>query len=237
MTQNDTFRHRFSRLTTLSVEQEHAINLLLAGATDTSIATRLKIGRSTLYRWQRSHSGFIAELNRRRLALRAAGIDAARALVPRALETVRDQIVNGNGQLALAVLDKVGIFGTRATGPGLYSDRGPTDPDAVLDEEVRRRRAEGRLPTPTVPSTAAAATPDGTTDGAATQTAPAPEPPITDEERDLVLDELLADLDAEPDPPPTVPALYPPGSTPVKPSSTNGTNGPVVTTSSLSSSG
>ena len=232
MTQNDTFRHRFSRLTALSPEQEQAINLVLTGATDISIATRLKIGRSTLYRWQRSHAGFIAELNRRRQALRAAGIDAARALVPRALETVRDQIVNGNGQLALALLGKTGMFGTRATGPVLYADIGPTDPAAVLDEEVRRRRADGRLPAPTVPSTAAAA--DGTTnettgDSASHQSAPTPEPPITDEERDLVLSELLADLDAEPDPPPAAPSLYPPASSPAS------TNGPVVSTASLSS--
>src|SRR5688500_12067567 len=183
MTQNDTLRHRLSRLTSLSFEQEQAINLLVAGATDTSIATRLKIGRSTLYRWQRSHIGFATELNRRRLALRASGMDAARSLIPRALETVRDQVVNGNGQLALALLDKAGVFGTRATGPLLYSDIGPTDADSALDEEVRRRRADGRLPAPTVPPTSTAT--DGTTnetngDSASNQSATAPEPPITD---------------------------------------------------------
>ena len=83
MTQNDPIRHRFSRVTTLSFEQENAINLLLTGATDQSIAARLKIGRSTLYRWQRSHAGFMAELNRRRAAVRAIGMDGARALIPR----------------------------------------------------------------------------------------------------------------------------------------------------------
>ena len=232
MTQNDTIRHRLSRLTSLSPEQEQAINLLLTGATDTSIATRLKIGRSTLYRWQRSHVGFYTELNRRRQALRAAGLDAARSLVPRALETVRDQIVNGNGQLALALLDKAGIFGTRATGPLLYSDIGPTDAESALDEEVRRRRADGRLPAPTVPSTTAApetTTNETTGDSASHQSAPAPEAPITDEERDLVLSELLADLAAEPDPPPTAPSLYPPASSP------GSSNGPIVSTASLSS--
>jgi DNA-binding CsgD family transcriptional regulator len=252
MTQNDTFRHRFSRLTSLSPEQEQAITLLLTGATDVSIATRLKIGRSTLYRWQRSHAGFIAELNRRRQALRAAGIDAVRSLIPDAIHAIRSELSMCKGHLALALLDKAGMFGTRASGPLLYADIGPTDAVAVLDEEVRRRRADGRLPAPTAPSTTAAT--DGTTNettgasaSASTQPAPAPEPPITDAERDLVLAELLADLDVPPDPPPTLdpsrPVAVATNGAGVSNGANgthdaggaNGANGPAVSTGSMSS--
>ncbi|MGI8424695.1 MAG: hypothetical protein ACR2NO_11410 [Chloroflexota bacterium] len=215
MTQNDTKRHMFLRVTALSIEQENAINLLLTGASDQSVASRLKLGRSTVHRWRHYHPLFIAELRRRRVAGRESSVDSVRSLVPRALDTVRDQIVNGDGHLSLAFLHKAGIFGTRETGPLLFADVGPTDLHGVVDEEVRRRRASGRLPMPAAAPSAAPtnASANGAASAAGVPAAPAPEPPITDDEREAVLADLLAE--ASSDAPIDLPFDTPASTTPV----------------------
>lgn len=193
MTQNGTKRHTFSRVTTLSIEQENAINLLLTGASDQSVSSRLKVGRSTLHRWRNYHPLFIAELSRRRTAGRESSLDTVRSLVPRAAETLRDQIVNGDGHLALAFLHRAGVFGTREAGPIFHADNGPSDIDSVVDEEVRRRRAAGRLPTP-----AASQPTNGSASGAGGEKpVSVVEPPITDEERDAVFADLLAEASSD----------------------------------------
>jgi hypothetical protein len=247
--QENTKSYRvYVRTGTLSQVQENAMSLVLAGQSDQAIATRLKIGRATVNRWRLHHPTFVAELNRRRTELRARTMDSLRSLAPRAIDTIRDQVVNGDGHLALAYLARSGIFGSATTGPLLYADIGPTDPQAVVDEEVRRRRADGRLPMPALPAAlptpaspsstdATGATPLAAVTSGGTPSA-AVEPPITDEERDAVLADLLAEdtVDAPPDSSPepndashSQPALpAPPG---------NGAAGHVVTTGSMSSFG
>src|SRR5688572_1506029 len=117
----------FVRITALSVEQDSAITLLLTGASDQSVASRLKLSRATINRWRLYHPLFKAELNRRRLFQRESGLDAVRALVPSAAATLRDNIVNGDGKLSLAFLAKAGVFGSDSTGAAVLSDPGPTD--------------------------------------------------------------------------------------------------------------
>ena len=80
----------FVRTDTLSQEQENAIGLVLNGLCDHAIANRLKIGRATINRWRLYHPTIVAELNRRRTALRRGTLDGLRSLAPRAMEAIRD---------------------------------------------------------------------------------------------------------------------------------------------------
>lgn len=244
--QENIKRHRvFVRTDALSQEQENAMGLVLSGHSDQAIATRLKLGRATVNRWRLYHPTFIAELNRRRTELRTRTMDSLRSLAPRAIDTIRDQVVNGDGHLALAYLARTGIFGSAVTGPLLYADIGPTDPQAVIDEEVRRRRADGRLPMPApVPAAPPTVADPSSTNATGAALAPAltagsapvdVEPPITDEERDAVLADLLAEAasdaplnpSAELGDSPHVPAALPAAPT-------NGVGAHVVTSASLS---
>src|SRR6266542_3577104 len=173
--QNDAKRFKnFVHTGSLTQEQENAIPFFLTGMSDQAVADRLKISRVTVNRWRNYHPLFIAELNRRRAALRQGAMDSLRSLVPRATASLRDQLVNGDGKLALSFLNRSGHFGTAATGPLLYSDIGPTDPQAVLDEEVRRRRADGRLPMPAMPVPLASPNAPSTAAGDPTTSAGAP---------------------------------------------------------------
>src|SRR5688572_19956693 len=164
----------FVRISALSVEQESAITLLLTGMSDQSVATRLKRSRATVNRWRLYHPLFKAELNRRRRFQRESGLDAVRALIPSAAQTLRDNIVNGDGKLALAFLARSGVFGTTAGGAAILEDTGPTELTGILDEEVRLRRADGRLPTPAVPAPAPAPT-NGDSGAQGEPSAPTPE--------------------------------------------------------------
>lgn len=196
--QNDAKRFKiFRRITALSIEQENAITLLLTGASDQTVATHLKLGRATVNRWRLYHPLFVSELNRRRAFQRSSGMDGIRSLVPGAVDTLRDRIVNGDGRLALAFLHRSGIFGTRDTGPMIYADTGPTDLQSVIDEEVRRRRAGGHLPMPAVPHASSTVVTNGSVNGAATSDQSALEPPITDEEREAVLADLLDEASSD----------------------------------------
>ena len=208
----------FVRVASLSVEQESAITLLLTGMSDQSVATRLKRSRATINRWRLYHPLFKAELNRRRRFQRESGFDAVRSLIPSAAQTLRDNIVNGDGRLALDFLARFGVLGT-TRGAAILEDTGPTDLTGILDEEIRLRRADGRLPTPAAPAPPASS---ANGEAGAQGPAPAPEPPVTDEERDLVLAELLAAAESES-------LLDLPSDTPAAPS-----NGPVVTSANLS---
>jgi hypothetical protein len=209
MQQNATKRNSFFKRTdALTIEQENAINQLLTGASDQAVAGRLKLNRSTIHRWRHGHPLFIAELNRRRAAARDSSLDLIRYLVPRALETVRDQVVNGDGKLALAFLHQTGIFGSRDTGSVVLADVGPTDWLGVLDMEVRRRRADGRLPMPApalnppvVPTSGSASDATSTARTAGGDPAPIVEPPITDAERELVAAQLLEEAEDLPSDP------------------------------------
>ena len=72
----------------VSVSQQLAIEVLLAGGTDSEAAKAASVARETVCRWRHSDADFIAALNRDRLAafeatrdtLRQASLKAIRAL-------------------------------------------------------------------------------------------------------------------------------------------------------------
>ncbi len=174
----------------LSLIQLNAIDLLLNGADDAAVAAQLDVHRTTVLRWRLHNPYFQAALHRRRAEVWRGALDAARLVLPAALETMRDQlrVAPQRGRLALEVLRTAGVFGTPHSGALATVDVGPTDPNEIIDAEVRRRRA-------LIPTTVATSYGDNDYD----PLGPAPidpNPPITNAERQAVLNDLLAQSEA-----------------------------------------
>ena len=162
----------YKRLHGLTVEQLNAIDRLVLGQTDQTVATEVGVHRVTITRWRLYDPLFQAELNRRRAELWRGSVDGARGLLPTALDTLFDQLTAGEqrGRLALDLLRLAGVFS--ASGGLASALVGPQDPTTILDAEALRRRP------PTDDSS--------------------PPPPITDEERDTVLSDWTAELSPTP---------------------------------------
>ncbi|MDP9359623.1 MAG: hypothetical protein M3R02_30910 [Chloroflexota bacterium] len=127
----------------LSVEQENAIDLLVSGTSDRETAAAVRVSRQTVCGWRNHHPAFIATLNARRLETWGASSDRLRALLPKALDCLEGAIT-GPGpdwKAAAKVVELAGLDRQGAGVPNLgpYSI-GPTDPEAVLDAEAKKRR-------------------------------------------------------------------------------------------------
>lgn len=126
----------------LSVTQRAALAALASGKTIRDAAASAGIARWTLHRWLRDDPDFRAAFN----AWRQELIDSTRARLLRTAEAaaavVHRQITQGDGKLALALLDRLGLAGTDAATPG------PTDPavarDAIAVEHEEQREAVER---------------------------------------------------------------------------------------------
>jgi len=139
MTKADTIRHA------LSVEQENAIDLLVAGTSDRETAEAIGVSRQTVCGWRNHHPVFIAALNASRLETWGASSDRLRALLPKALDCLEGAITGEAPDwkaaakiVELAGLDRRGA-GVANLGP---SSIGPTDPEAVVDAEAKKRRRD-----------------------------------------------------------------------------------------------
>ncbi len=71
-------------------------------------------------------------------------VDRLRGLLPRAVGILADELDGGGDrvQVALAILRLAGLDRTRADAKLDTLLIGPTDPDAIIDAEVLRRRAD-----------------------------------------------------------------------------------------------
>ncbi len=157
----------YKRLHELHVEHQRAIDALLEGCTDAEAADHAGVHRVTVTQWRLYHLLFRAELNRRRAEELGTAAETLRGLLPEALETLADQLRIGDrrDRLALDVLHRAGVFTAVAT-----SALAPTDPDEILDQEVRRRRSVT----------------------ASSSKAAGENAPITEEERQATCEQLLA---------------------------------------------
>lgn len=171
-----------------TLRQLKAIDLLVGGLTDIAVAEQIGVNRNTVTKWRLYDAAFQVALNRRRAELLSGNADSVRAVVPAALEAVREQLAIGprRDRLGLDFLTRTGLIGTRG-GTAFPADPfavGPTSIEEVLDAEVRRERAR-------------AAEHAGL--GGDADPSPAHDAPITPEEREAAYQRLQA-LAAE-DPP------------------------------------
>jgi hypothetical protein len=104
------------RITTLSIEQQNAIDLLITGISDREVAEKVGVVRQTVTKWRSFHPEFIAELGRRREEVWGFSADKIRSLLPRAIEVVEQTIDDPQNpdrlKLAVEILKQSGIIGT-----------------------------------------------------------------------------------------------------------------------------
>jgi len=137
-TKSDITRHE------LTVAQLNAIDLLVTGKTDQVTAEAVGVTRQTVNGWRNANPYFQAELNRRRQELWGVTVDQLRALLPRAVAVLAEELDGGDDRagVALSILRLGGIDRTKAPQKLDTFLVGPTDPDAIIDAEVRRRRPD-----------------------------------------------------------------------------------------------
>ena len=128
----------------LSVAQLNAIDLLVTGETDQATAEAVGVTRQTVNGWRNTNPYFQAELNRRRQDLWGVSVDQLRALLPRAVAVLAEELEGGEqrARVALDLLRLAGLDRTKAPHKLDTFLIGPTDPDAIIDAEVRRRRPD-----------------------------------------------------------------------------------------------
>ena len=128
----------------LSIAQLNAVDLLVTGKTDQETAEAVGVTRQTVNGWRNANPWFLAALNARRQDLWGVSVDQLRALLPRAVEVLGKELELGPGsaRVAIAILQLAGL--DRAKAPERLDTLlvGPTDPDAIIDAEVRRRRPD-----------------------------------------------------------------------------------------------
>ena len=112
----DRIRQITTEITTLSIEQLNAIDLLITGMSDRETAEKIGVARQTVTKWRLHHPALKAELERRRQELWGFSADRIRSLLPKAAEVVEQSINDPANperlKLAVEILKQTGIFGT-----------------------------------------------------------------------------------------------------------------------------
>ena len=135
-TKRDTTGHE---LVPLSVAQLNAIDCLVRGLTDAEAAAAVGVSRQTVNVWRNHLPTFQAELNQRRLDVWAGSTDRLRALAAKALGVLEGALaVNPDPAVALKIVQLVGL-GDQGGHLG-EACIGPTDPEAIIEAAVLRRR-------------------------------------------------------------------------------------------------
>lgn len=120
----------------LTLAQQNAVALLVAGKNDTETAATLGLNRVTVTRWRLYSPDFRAELNLRRAEVWAVGAAKLQALVSAALEVFAEGLSSGLLVHRLEVARDV----LKLAGPPPVPAVGPTDPAAIVRESVHERR-------------------------------------------------------------------------------------------------
>ncbi len=140
-TKPDITRH------TLTLAQLNAVDLLVVGKTDQEAAEAVGVTRQTINGWRNANPWFQAALNARRQDLWGVTVDQLRALLPRAVAVLAEELDGGNDRVgvALSILRLGGVDRTKASQKLDTFLVGPTDPEAIIDAEVRRRRPDNAV--------------------------------------------------------------------------------------------
>ena len=127
----------------LTVSQRNAIDALVSGKRDAEVAELVGVSRQTICIWRNRDPVFVAELNRARSELWAVAVDALRALLPRAVAVLGEELAGSDcARVALDIVKLAGLDRARAPQKLDTFLVGPTDPSALVDAEVWRRRPD-----------------------------------------------------------------------------------------------
>lgn len=108
----------YKRLKGLTIPQRNAIDLLAAGLTDPTVARRVGVSRTTVTKWRLFDPLFKAELDRVRHIQWGAARDVLSAVVPTAINSIRQQLAYApnRGRLALDLITRAGVMGLPYSG-------------------------------------------------------------------------------------------------------------------------
>jgi hypothetical protein len=126
--------------TGLSDMQIHAVELLALGKPVTEAAKRCGVDRSTLHRWMNELPDFVAELATRRDEIWQNSGDIVRNLLQQALGVLRKLLDSPEPAIQLKAIAQA----MRLASNKLAQPKGLTDPQDILDEQIRQqKRREG----------------------------------------------------------------------------------------------
>jgi hypothetical protein len=127
----------------LSIEQENAIDFLVAGKSEKEVAFAVNVNRSTLNKWRHHDAVFVAALNARRQEIWGSQSERLLNLVSKAVDVLEeglnafDEKVRLNA--AIHLLKAVKLYGTS------QYPQGSTDPSIVESQWENAKRMERLL--------------------------------------------------------------------------------------------
>ena len=100
----------------LTVQQEKAIQLLMLGGSDQSVADELEVARQTVNNWKHNDAAFAARFNAERQALWSTHRQRLRSLVAQAVDVLAEDMAAKlepklRQSAAIHVLKAVGLYG------------------------------------------------------------------------------------------------------------------------------
>jgi hypothetical protein len=128
----------------LTMPQLNAIDLLASGKTDKETAELLDLSRTCVTKWRLYSPIFQAALNQRRVEVWGAGIDRLRALIPKALDALAEEMEDRESPNRLkAAVEILRLAEMSASGKQI----GPIEPEDIVRQIVkdRRQQAPGQL--------------------------------------------------------------------------------------------
>jgi len=121
----------------LSIEQPNALEHLLQGQSDRAVAEAVGVARQTIWEWRNNDPLFIAELNRQRSEMWTEARERLKSLANRALDVVELHLGGGDPKASLTAAKYI-LQGTRLLGDTDLPKEGPTTPEGILLQDLRR---------------------------------------------------------------------------------------------------
>ena len=127
----------------LSVEQQNAIEFLIQGRSDRSVAEAIGVNRSTIWEW-RKNPIFVAALNKQRNDMWKESRERLKTLASSALDTIEQQLANDDGRVALAA-SKLILQSNRLLGETDLPLSRLEDPRAIIFDQLKREAQDELL--------------------------------------------------------------------------------------------
>lgn len=127
----------------LSVEQQNAIEFLIQGRSDRSVAEAIGVNRSTIWEW-RKNPIFVAALNKQRNDMWKESRERLKTLASFALDTIERQLANDDGRIALDA-SKLILKSNRLLGETDLPLSRLEDPRAILFDQLKREAQDELL--------------------------------------------------------------------------------------------
>lgn len=136
-----TKRYKGQQNRELTIDQQNAVDALVAGNNDRETAELVKVNRVTVSKWRLYDPIFQAALNQRRRETWGAAVDKLRDLLPEAIDVLasvlRNKMSRNRVKFACEILRMAQV-------PSQLAGIGPTDPKEIVRLIVLDRRSNAQ---------------------------------------------------------------------------------------------